>query len=265
VHGREIRERHRLADVRKIDRLSARHPRGARGVGEQRTRFRGIGRSRRNERREGLRLQRIAREQRRRLAEGDVARRLATAEHVVVHARQVVVCERVRVNHLHGGRRPVDGIGIRFDELAGGVREKRPHPLASAEHRIAHCLDQPRRLAVASFERSDRALPRCVAGAPAPTRRTRGQGASSPPLGENVLRTPRSNISICCCASLSADWQKATSSAPRLYAASDFGERQLLALHGRDDPLELGEGGFEVLGGLGRQFKNRGPKPRLRS
>ena len=200
--------------------------------------------------RERERLQRVAGEQRRRLAERDVAGGLAAAQDVVVHARQVVVHERIGVDHLdrRGGR--VDARGIGAGEFARGVREQRAHALAAAEHRVAHRLDQRRRRGRVERQRAVEH----VLDAPLPlaaTRlRRRGQGASSPPSGANAFSTPFSRTSICCCASFSAAWQNATSSAPRLYAASDSCERQLAAFHRATMRFELGERGFEVLAGL---------------
>jgi hypothetical protein len=52
---------------------------------------------------EGERLQRVAGEDGGRLVERDVAGRLAAAQIVVVHRRQVVVDQRVGVDHLDGG------------------------------------------------------------------------------------------------------------------------------------------------------------------
>jgi len=51
---------------------------------------------------EGERLEGITAEDGRGLVKGPVARRPTTAEVVVVHRRQVIVHERVGVNHLHG-------------------------------------------------------------------------------------------------------------------------------------------------------------------
>ena len=93
---------------------------------------------------EGEALQRVAREQRRGLVELDVAGGLAAPQHVVVHARQVVVDERVRMDQLDGGRGDLEPgrIGARHD--ARGEDEHRPHALAAAERGVAHRVVQPR-------------------------------------------------------------------------------------------------------------------------
>jgi hypothetical protein len=154
VHVLEIGHRHRLAHVQEIDRLAAGHPGRPCRFGQHQARAARIGQARRVQHRERLRLQRVAREQRHGLAERDVARRLAAAEHVVVHARQVVVHERIGVDHFHRRRRRVDNRGIRIGELARGVGEKRPHALAAAQHGVAHRLDQRRRPAVDARQRT---------------------------------------------------------------------------------------------------------------
>ena len=51
----------------------------------------------------GERQQRIPRQDGSRLAELDVARRHPAAQVIIVHGRQVVMDQRVGVDHLHGG------------------------------------------------------------------------------------------------------------------------------------------------------------------
>ena len=58
--------------------------------------------------RKSARLERIAGEQRDRLAECNVAARLAAPERVVVHARQIVMHERIGVHQLQRRRAAVD-------------------------------------------------------------------------------------------------------------------------------------------------------------
>ena len=74
---------------------------------------------------EGQRLQGIAGQQRRRLAERDMTGRLAAAQHVVVHARQVVVDERIGVDQLDRGRGIVDARGSAPARLARRIGEQR--------------------------------------------------------------------------------------------------------------------------------------------
>ena len=67
------------------------------------------------EQRERLGLQAVAGENRDAVAVDDVQRRPAAAERVVVHRRQIVVDERVRVNQLdgaRGGQREVDAAAV---------------------------------------------------------------------------------------------------------------------------------------------------------
>ena len=93
------------------------------------------------------RLQTIAHEERGRLVEFDVASRLAAAKHVVVHARQIVVHQRIGVNAFYGAGRDFQARRVGADRFAGGgfaccKREQGPYALASAEHRIAHGVVQ---------------------------------------------------------------------------------------------------------------------------
>ena len=98
---------------------------------------------RRRHRLEGKGEEGIADQDRRRLVEGDMAGRLAAAEVVVIHRRQVVVNQGIGVHHLDGGG-GVDGPGARHLEEAG-TREHQegPEPLAAREEGIAHRLEEP--------------------------------------------------------------------------------------------------------------------------
>jgi hypothetical protein len=87
---------------------------------------------------EGVRQEGVAGEDRHRLAEDRVARRAPAPEVVVVHRRQVVVHERVGVDHLERARdRQHVGLGG-VEELAGRDAERRPQALAAREEAVAH-------------------------------------------------------------------------------------------------------------------------------
>ena len=90
-------------------------------------------------------LQGVPDQQRGGLAEGDVAGRLAAAQHVVVHARQVVVHQRVGVDQLYRSSGTLDLVRLRTGGLSRGECEQRAHPLAATQHRIAHGLMQAER------------------------------------------------------------------------------------------------------------------------
>jgi len=88
------------------------------------------------------RQERVAREQRRGLAERDVVGGSAAAERVVVHARHVVVDERRGVHHLDGaGHRDGRRRGTAH-ELARGDRQRGAEALAAREDGVAHGLAQ---------------------------------------------------------------------------------------------------------------------------
>ena len=87
-----------------------------------------------------LRQQRVARQHGDAFAEHLVVGRLAAAEIVVVHRRQIVVDERVGVDALDGARQRQ---GVGFASAAGcrrGEAKRGAHPLAAGEERIAHRL-----------------------------------------------------------------------------------------------------------------------------
>lgn len=93
---------------------------------------------------ERLGLQRVAREDGERLAEGLVVRGLAAAQVVVVHARQVVVDERIVVHQLQRAgirqrQMPVDPAQPRKLE-----RQHRADAFAAGEDAVAHGFIQPR-------------------------------------------------------------------------------------------------------------------------
>ena len=52
-----------------------------------------------------VRLQRVTGEDRDRIPEDDMGRRLSATQRVIVHRRQVVMDQRVRMDHLERGRR----------------------------------------------------------------------------------------------------------------------------------------------------------------
>ena len=85
-----------------------------------------------------LRQQRVARQHGDAFAEHLVVGRLAAAEIVVVHRRQIVVDERVGVDALDGaGQRQ----GVGFASAAGRRRreaKRGAHPLAAGKERITH-------------------------------------------------------------------------------------------------------------------------------
>ena len=93
---------------------------------------------------ECVRQQRVARERRDRFAINLVISRPSATHIVVVHARQVVVNQRVCVNHLDCARESHRGFDLTAYRLARRQREHRPQALAAREERIAHRLMQAR-------------------------------------------------------------------------------------------------------------------------
>src|ERR1019366_3824949 len=103
-----------------------------------------ISRGPRRENLEAESLQRVAREQRRRLAEDDVARGPSPPQRIVVHARQVVVNERIRVKKLerHGRLERVLREAFRPAGLGSREEKERPQPFAAREDAVAHRGDE---------------------------------------------------------------------------------------------------------------------------
>jgi hypothetical protein len=72
------------------------------------------------------------------LTVGLVAGGLAAAHVVIVHGRQVVMDQRVDMDHLQRGRDPIQRGRRGRDGLTGRVDEQRAQALAAAERGIAH-------------------------------------------------------------------------------------------------------------------------------
>jgi len=126
-----------------IQRLPPHHTRGARGQSDllndgQAPLRRQADFFRPGQEREGFRQERVAREDRRRLAEHFVAGGFAAAEVVVVHRRQVVVDQGIRVDQLQRAgdrhhRRQVPAAGFRR-----GQAKNRTDPFAPGENAVVH-------------------------------------------------------------------------------------------------------------------------------
>jgi hypothetical protein len=87
---------------------------------------------------ERLGVEPVAGEDRDVLAELDVAGGPAAAEVVVVHRREVVVDEAVRVDELERGGEREDVLRVFFERGGGGEREHGTDALAAGEEAVAH-------------------------------------------------------------------------------------------------------------------------------
>src|SRR5439155_13040924 len=86
----------------------------------------------------------VAGQDRQRLAELLVTGRQATAKVVVVHGGQVVVDQRIRVNHFDRGR---GGQGVTFVAacgLVGHQHQERPQTFSGGQQTVAHRLGERR-------------------------------------------------------------------------------------------------------------------------
>ena len=87
---------------------------------------------------EGERLKRVAGEDRGGFVERDMHGRLAAAQAVVVHRRQVVVHQRVGMDQFDCGRGRIEGHRVGAECGAGRVHQQRTHALAAIERGVAH-------------------------------------------------------------------------------------------------------------------------------
>ncbi len=130
--------------------LSAHHAARPGGLGQDGATGRGHGGRLHavGQRLEGQRQQGIARQNRRRLVELLVTRGPAAAQVVVIHRRQIVVDQRIGMDHFDRTR---GGHG-RFDVASAGLRrqqhEHRTQPLAWGQKAVAHRLAEPRGAAI---------------------------------------------------------------------------------------------------------------------
>ena len=93
---------------------------------------------------EGHRQQPVAGEDRGRIVELLVAGRPAAAQIAVVHRRQIVVDQRIGMDHLDR-RRDLQRAAPRHpEEPRAGQHQERPQPLSRGQRRIAHRLVDPR-------------------------------------------------------------------------------------------------------------------------
>ena len=76
------------------------------------------------------------------LAVNLVAGRAAPAQRVVVHGRQVVVNERVGMQHLYGAGRRQDVRGSAAEDLVGSAHQQRAQALAAGRQRVGHGFGQ---------------------------------------------------------------------------------------------------------------------------
>ena len=79
------------------------------------------------------------------LAERLVHGRLAAPQVGVVHARQIVVDQRIDVDRLDRAADSKRAIGVDREQPRRGDREQRPQPLSAADRGMAHRFVQPRR------------------------------------------------------------------------------------------------------------------------
>ncbi len=146
-----------------VEHLAADHAvDGADGVGDEADDLHGCGgrRVEAGEDFEGAGLQRIAGEDGDGFAESHVAGWLAAAQVVVVERGQVVVDERVGVQHLDGRAEALDAAGKRACDGDGGLHgEHGAQALAAGKDRVAHgAVDRRGTVSTRGNQRFERAI-----------------------------------------------------------------------------------------------------------
>ena len=147
VHQFEFGLGQRLANRRQIDRLAAGHAAGAGGVASTRTISiwrTGIEPLLAARSLEGQRLQAVADQQRGRLCRIRHGRSAAATQHIVVHAGQVVVDQRIDVDAFDGAGGERRALPAWRQNLAGGMASSGRTRLPPPRVRVAHRLMQAR-------------------------------------------------------------------------------------------------------------------------
>ena len=155
---------------------------GGRELGAERG-ARGIGQGAVRERDEGLRLQRVAGEDRGRFVEGDVHGRLAATQRIVVHRRQVVVHQRIGVHQFHRDGRRIQRILVRPNAVPAAYTSsgRMRLPPSSTAWRIAACrrFGEEAGSGRGARERGVHPCAPCVQGAPAAPAQASGSNDSA--------------------------------------------------------------------------------------
>ena len=158
---------------------------------------------------ERQRMEAVAGKHRLGLAERLVDGRLAAPEVGIVHARQIVMDQRIDVDRLDRAADAQRALPVDREQARRGDGEQRPEPLAAADRRMAHRFIEPlaavARAASASARRSRR--PR-RGRAPLPRRAPVPAGRWSQPASKGfspagLPSLPKAICSIRACASLS--------------------------------------------------------------
>ena len=162
------------------------------------------------------RLHRVAGEHRLGDAEAHVHGRLAAAQDVVVHARQVVVDERVGVDQLDRAGGAQRGRARAVHRVGGGEDEQRAQALAAVEDGIAHGLAEAGRRVGGNAgveRRLDRVELGQRPGVEASSRFIVPTGGPAAPAG--ACSWPSSSTFTCCSTASRRERQYWSSSVPR--------------------------------------------------
>ena len=162
----------------------------------------------------GQGLQTVTDQQGRRLVVFDMTGRTATAQHIVVHARQIVMYQRVGVNQFDRAGGDFQTRRWRGRKLARCEAQQGANALAAAQTGVAHGLMQAHRGGRFGWQEArERRFGTCL-DVVHPVREGEGHGVS-PCFGSKSRSTPFSNTWIRCSALLSNCWQCVRNSLPR--------------------------------------------------
>ena len=171
---------------------------------------------------ESQRLQCIADQQGGRLVVFDMAGRPAAPQHVVVHAGQIVMDQRIGMDQFDGTGGCIDLLRIGAECLTGGMAQQWTHTLAATERAVTHrCMQAHWR----GRGRRQPALQRGLGAAldhghPGAEIAAQLLGPSSAAFvalagAEKSRRLPPSRMRIFCSACASVSWQCLSSTTPR--------------------------------------------------
>ena len=91
---------------------------------------------------ERVREQRVAGQDRRSFIKTSVAGQAAAAVVVVVHRGQIIVDQRICMDHLQRQREGHHGLFIQPEQLCGDQQQYRPHAFTAAQQAVAHGVVQ---------------------------------------------------------------------------------------------------------------------------
>jgi hypothetical protein len=141
MHQLQLGQGQRLAHTRQIDGLTSRHTARTAGLRQQPHHgelLLGPGQDLLGKQLKSQRLQSVSHQQCGGFIILHMTGWLATPQHIVVHARHVVMHQRIHMDHFDSGSHPVQRRRIATDQLARSVSQQRADALATTQRHITH-------------------------------------------------------------------------------------------------------------------------------